>query len=258
MRGILVANLFQLSGKIAVVTGATRGIGRSMAFALADAGADIALLQRNPEQTDVKEEIEANTGRQCKIIACDLENPDQVKNAIPEVVALYGRIDILVNSAGIQRRSPSVEFTEQDWDDVINVNLKTVWTLCQQAGRYMVGQGSGKIINIASLLSFQGGITVPAYAAAKGAVAQLTKALSNEWAKENVNVNAIVPGYITTDMNTALINDPVRSKQILDRIPADRWGNPEDFKGTVVFLASEASAYIHGHLLAVDGGWLGR
>lgn len=187
-----------------------------------------------------------------------MDDLEQVKAAVPAVVSQFGQIDILVNNAGIQRRSPSVDFPESDWDDVIQVNLKTVWILCQSAGRFMIPGGSGKIINTASLLSFQGGITVPAYAAAKGGVAQLTKALSNEWAKHNVNVNAIVPGYIATDMNTALMDDPVRSKQILDRIPAGRWGNPEDFKGTVVFLASDASNYIHGHLLAVDGGWLGR
>ena len=253
----MVLELFKLDGKVAVVTGATRGIGRSIALSLAEAGADIALLQRSPEQTDVKEEIES-LGRKCLIVPCDLEDIDQVKAAIPNVVSHFGKIDILVNNAGIQRRSPSVDFSEQDWDDVINVNLKTVWLLCQQAGRYMVPNGKGKIINMASLLSYQGGLTVPAYAAAKGGVAQLTKALSNEWAKHNVNVNAIVPGYIATDMNTALINDGTRNRQILERIPSGRWGNPEDFKGTVVYLASDASNYVHGHLLAVDGGWLGR
>jgi len=253
----MVLELFKLDGKVAAVTGATRGIGRSIALSLAEAGADIALLQRSPEQTDVKEEIES-LGRKCLIIPCDLEDIDQVKAAIPNVVSHFGKIDILVNNAGIQRRSPSVDFSEQDWDDVINVNLKTVWLLCQQAGRYMVPNGKGKIINMASLLSYQGGLTVPAYAAAKGGVAQLTKALSNEWAKYNVNVNAIVPGYIATDMNTALINDGTRNRQILERIPSGRWGNPEDFKGTVVYLASDASNYVHGHLLAVDGGWLGR
>lgn len=251
-------NLFDLSGKVATITGATRGIGRSMALALAEAGADIALLQRNPEQTDVKEEIEATTGKRCVTIPCDLEKLDQVKSAVPKVIEYYGKIDIFVNCAGIQRRSQAIEFSEEDWDDVLQVNLKTVWILSQQAGRYMVENGSGKIINIASLNSFQGGITIPAYAAAKGAVSQLTKALANEWAKHNVNVNAIVPGYIATDMNKALIDDPVRSKQILNRIPADRWGTPNDFKGTVVFLASNASSYVHGHLLAVDGGWMGR
>ncbi|RIW28602.1 SDR family oxidoreductase [Bacillus salacetis] len=249
--------LFNLSGKVAAITGATRGIGKSMAIALAEAGADIALLQRDTERTDIKSEIEL-TGRKCIIIPCDLEKKEEVKEAIPNVVREYGQIDILVNNAGIQRRSPSVDFSETDWDDVLSINLKMVWLLCQEAGRYMVPEGQGKIINIASLLSYQGGFTVPAYAAAKGGVAQLTKALSNEWAKEGVNVNAIVPGYIATDMNTALIKDPVRSKQILDRIPADRWGSPDDFKGTVVYLASDASKYVHGHLLAVDGGWLGR
>ena len=250
-------NLFDLTGKVAAITGATRGIGRSMAIALAEAGADIALLQRNPEHTEVKEEIE-ELGRKCSIIPCDLEKEEEVKSAIPNVISTFGKIDILVNNAGIQRRSPSVDFPESDWDDVLNINLKVVWLLCQEAGRHMVAQGGGKIINTASLLSFQGGLTVPAYAAAKGGVAQLTKALSNEWAKEGVNVNAIVPGYIATDMNTALIDDPIRSKQILDRIPADRWGAPDDFKGTVVYLASRASNYVHGHLVAVDGGWLGR
>lgn len=249
--------LFRLKGKVAAITGATRGIGRSMALALADAGADIALLQRNPDQLDIKEEIEG-LGRSCVVIPCDLENEKQVKEAIPAVVAHFGKIDILVNNGGIIRRTPSTEFSEQDWDDVIHVNLKTVWLLSQQAGRYMVAQKKGKIINIASLLSFQGGITVPAYAAAKGGVAQLTKALANEWAEHHVNVNAIVPGYIATDMNEALRSDETRNRQILERIPAGRWGHPDDFKGTVIFLASEASNYVNGHLLAVDGGWLGR
>ncbi|GEN34731.1 SDR family oxidoreductase [Aneurinibacillus danicus] len=253
----MVLDLFNLNGKVAAVTGATRGIGRAIALALAEAGADIALLQRSPDQYEVKEEIE-KLGRKCEIIPCDLDNAAQVKEAVPGVVSRFGTIDILVNNAGIQRRSPSIDFAESDWDDVIQVNLKTVWLLCQQAGRYMVPRKQGKIINLASLLSYQGGITVPAYAAAKGGVAQLTKALSNEWAQHNVNVNAIVPGYIATDMNMALLNDSTRNSQILDRIPAGRWGNPEDFKGTVVFLASDASNYVHGHLLAVDGGWLGR
>jgi 2-dehydro-3-deoxy-D-gluconate 5-dehydrogenase len=223
-------HLFSLNGKVAAITGATRGIGRSMALALAEAGADIALLQ----------------------------DKAQLNEAIPQVISELGTIDILVNNGGIQRRSPAVDFSEADWDDVIQVNLKAVWILCQQAGRHMVEKGSGKIINMASLLSYQGGITVPTYASSKGAVAQLTKALSNEWAKHCVNVNAIVPGYIATDMNTALINDEIRSKQILDRIPAERWGDPADFNGAVVYLASDASNYVHGHLLAIDGGWLGR
>lgn len=250
-------NMFCLDGKVAAVTGATRGIGKQMAIALAEAGASIALLQRNTADETVQKEIEA-IGQKAIIVACDLEDQTQVKQAIPTVVEQLGSIDILVNNAGIQRRSPSLAFSEDDWDDVINVNLKAVWLLCQEAGKYMVPQKKGKIINMASLLSFQGGFTVPAYAAAKGGVAQLTKALANEWAKENVNVNAIVPGYIATDMNEALILDETRNKQILERIPAGRWGTAEDFSGTVVFLASDASNYIHGHLLAVDGGWLGR
>ncbi|WP_077618282.1 2-dehydro-3-deoxy-D-gluconate 5-dehydrogenase KduD [Bacillus sinesaloumensis] len=248
---------FSLEGNVAVVTGATRGIGQEMALALAEAGADIALLQRNMEQEETKKQIE-NLGRRCVIIACDLDNHEQVKQAIPSVVDHFGKIDILVNNAGIQRRSPAVDFSESDWDDVMNVNLKSVWLLAQQAGKYMVQQKSGKIINVASLNSFQGGINIPAYASAKGGVAQLTKALANEWAQHHVNVNAIVPGYIATDMNEALIQDETRSRQILERIPAGRWGKPEDFKGTVVYLASGASNYVHGHLLAVDGGWMGR
>jgi 2-deoxy-D-gluconate 3-dehydrogenase len=254
---IFVHALFDLSGKVAAITGATRGIGRAMAHALAAAGADIASLQRNPEQTALQQEIEA-LGRRCDIIPCDLEKLDQVKAAIPEVVSRFSKIDILVNNAGITRRTPAVDFSEMDWDDVIQVNLKTVWLLSQQAGRYMVPQKKGKIINIASLLSFQGGLTVPAYAAAKGAVGQLTKALSNEWAQHHVNVNAIAPGYIATEMNTKLIEDAVRNRQILERIPAGRWGAPDDMQGAVIFLASDASNYVNGHLLAVDGGWLGR
>ncbi|MBX9997693.1 MULTISPECIES: SDR family oxidoreductase [Priestia] len=253
----MTVDLFSLDGKVAAITGATRGIGRSMAIALAEAGSDIALLQRSKEFLGVKEEIE-RLGRKCFIVNCDLENAFEVSEAISSVAAYFGKLDILVNNAGIQRRSPAVDFAEEDWDAVMNVNLKTVWLLCQQAGRQMLKQGSGKIINMASLLSYQGGITVPAYAAAKGGVAQLTKALSNEWAAKGVNVNGIVPGYIATDMNEALINDETRSRQIIERIPAGRWGEADDFKGAVVFLASDASAYIHGHLLAVDGGWLGR
>ncbi|CDQ18398.1 2-deoxy-D-gluconate 3-dehydrogenase [Halobacillus karajensis] len=253
----MTQHLFRLDGKVAAVTGGTRGIGRAVAIGLAEAGADIALLQRNLSQVDVKEEIETK-GRVCHIIPCNLNEATQVKEAIPSVVEAFGHIDILVNAAGIQRRSDAVEFSEEDWDDVLNINLKTTWTLCQQAGRQMVSNKQGKIINFASLLSYQGGIRVPAYAASKGGVSQLTKALSNEWAKEGVNVNSVVPGYVATDMNTALINDEERNKQILDRIPAGDWGKPEDFVGAAVFLASDASNYVHGHQLAVDGGWLGR
>jgi 2-deoxy-D-gluconate 3-dehydrogenase len=249
--------LLSLKGKVAAITGGTRGIGRSIALGMAEAGADVALIQRSPEQENIKEQIE-QMGVKCAIISCDLGDSQQVKQAIPAVLEKFGKIDILVNNAGIQRRSPAVDFSEEDWDAVLQVNLKSVWLLSQQAGKYMVAQKSGKIINIASLVSYQGGILVPAYASAKGAVAQLTKALANEWSSQGVNVNAIVPGYIATDMNEALINDPVRSRQILERIPSGRWGKPDDFKGPAVFLASDAADYIHGHLLAVDGGWLGR
>ena len=253
----MVLDRFRLDGKVAAISGPTRGIGLAMALALAEAGADVALLQRIPGQNHVKKEIE-NLGGKCRIIPCDMEKINQVKGAIPAVVSQFGKIDILVNNAGIQRRSPAVDFSEKDWDDVIQVNLKATWLLCQEAGKLMVGQQAGKIINIASLLSFQGGINVPAYAASKGALAQLTKALANEWAKFGVNVNAIAPGYIETDLNTGIIENEIRYRQISERIPAERWGTPDDFKGSVVFLASEASNYIHGHVLAVDGGWLGR
>lgn len=250
-------NTFRLDGQVAVVTGATRGIGAAMAVALAEAGADLVLLQRSEADQQTRKQI-LDLGRQCMILPCDMSDAAQVKQAIPEMLTSHKRIDILVNNAGIQRRHPSVDFPEEDWDAVIEVNLKAVWLLAQQAGKRMVEQGRGKIINTASLLSFQGGFTVPAYAAAKGGVGQLTKALSNEWARYGVNVNAIAPGYVDTDMNSALIEDPVRSRQILDRIPAQRWGRPEDFKGAVVYLASSASDYVHGHLLTIDGGWMGR
>lgn len=250
-------DLFNLEGLVAVVTGPSRGLGHGMALALAEYGADIALVQRNEKDITAMQEIK-KLGRRCEIIRCDLGIINEVKSVIPKVCDLFGHVDVLVNNAGIQRRSPAVSFSESDWDDVINVNLKTVFLLCQKAGEAMISHGYGKIINIASMLSFQGGLTVPAYAAAKGGVAQLTKALSNEWAKKGVNVNAIAPGYMDTDMNEALMNDENRSRQILERIPAGRWGTPGDMKGAVVFLASHASDYVNGHILAVDGGWLGR
>jgi 2-dehydro-3-deoxy-D-gluconate 5-dehydrogenase len=252
----MMNHAFNLAGKVAVVTGGTRGIGQGIALGLAEAGADIVLLQRSTDTT-TQEKIKG-LGVRCEIVQCNLENLDEVKQAIPRAIEALGSVDILINNAGIQRRSPAVDFSEQDWDDVLTVNLKAVWFLCQQAGRHMLEKNNGKIINIASLVSFQGGVYVPAYASAKGAVGQLTKALANEWSSKGINVNAIVPGYIATEMNTALIDDPVRSRQILERIPTGRWGNPEDFKGPAVFLASDASNYVHGHLLAVDGGWLGR
>ncbi|MGN8646323.1 SDR family oxidoreductase [Gracilibacillus sp. HCP3S3_G5_1] len=247
---------FDLHDQVAVVTGATRGIGKAIAIGLAEVGANIALIQRSGNE-ETKQEIE-KLGVKCEIFNGDLGDLGRVRELIPEVKSVMGSVDILVNSAGIQRRYPAVEFPEEEWDEVIKVNLKSVWILCQEAGKIMTEQRKGKIINVASLVSFQGGILVPAYTAAKGAVGQLTKELANEWSSLGVNVNALVPGYFATDMNTALINDPERSKQILDRIPAGRWGEPDDMKGAAVFLASSASDYVHGHLLAVDGGWLGR
>ncbi|MCZ8515421.1 2-dehydro-3-deoxy-D-gluconate 5-dehydrogenase KduD [Paenibacillus filicis] len=248
---------FNLTGQTAVVTGAGRGLGQAMAVGLAEAGADVALLQRSSAGLETRERIQA-LGRRCEIVPCDLSDMQQVKGALNQVDALFGKIDILVNNGGIQRRAPAVDFSEQDWDDVLDVNLKSVFLLCQEAGRRMIRGGRGKIINIASLLSFQGGITVPAYAAAKGGVMQLTKALSNEWAGLGINVNAIAPGYMDTDMNTALKHNETRSRQIMERIPAERWGRAEDMVGAVIYLASPASDYVHGHVLAVDGGWLGR
>lgn len=250
-------HLFDLTGQVAVITGGTRGIGQAAALGLTKYGADIILLQRDISDQKTKKRIEALGGK-AKIIACDMGNQTHLKTVIPKIIEEYQRLDILVNSAGIQRRAPAIHFSEEDWDEVININLKALWLLSQAAGQYMVQQKRGKIINIASLLSFQGGITVPAYAAAKGGVSQLTKALANEWAQHNVNVNAIAPGYIATEMNTALLEDETRNRQILERIPAGRWGTPEDFAGTVVYLASKASTYVHGHTLVVDGGWLGR
>ena len=249
--------MFNLTGKVAVVTGTNRGIGQDIAIGLAEAGADIALIQRNANDLQTKHRIE-ELGKKAEVFQCDLANADEIRKVIPRIIQIFDKIDILVNNAGIQRRNPSELFTEQDWDDVLNVNLKSTFLLSQEVGRIMLLQGKGKIINIASLLSFQGGINVPAYAAAKGGVAQLTKALSNEWASKGINVNAIAPGYIATDMNEALIHNETRNRQILERIPAGRWGNAEDFKGSVIYLASGASDYVHGHVLVVDGGWMGR
>uniref|UniRef100_A0A060SYL7 ARAD1C02222p n=1 Tax=Blastobotrys adeninivorans TaxID=409370 RepID=A0A060SYL7_BLAAD len=257
------AKLFNLEGKTALVTGGTRGIGKGMVLGLAEAGADIILVQRSEANQDAKKEVEA-LGRKAYIVTADLSDRQQVKNVVKKSLELVPRIHILVNCAGIQRRRPAAQFTDEDWDDVIQVNLTTSWTLCRDVGAHMLEQEPdsngerGKIINIGSLLCFQGGITVPAYAAAKGGIGTLTKGLSNEWISKGITVNAIAPGYIATDMNEALIADPTRSRQILERIPAGRWGNGDDFKGPVVFLASPASKYVSGDILLVDGGWMGR
>jgi 2-deoxy-D-gluconate 3-dehydrogenase len=249
---------FDLSGRVALVTGASRGIGAGMARALARAGADVALHASRTEPTALAAAIASEQGVRTACVVADLERREETATLVPRTLERFGRLDVLVNNAGIIRRADAKDFRDEDWDAVLEVDLSSVFRLCRDAGRHMLDRGSGKIINIASVLSFQGGIRVPAYAAAKGAVAQLTKALANEWAGRGVNVNAIAPGYIRTDNTKALQEDAARSRQIQDRIPAGRWGEPEDLGGAVVFLASNASDYVHGHLLVVDGGWMGR
>ncbi|KAJ5204726.1 2-dehydro-3-deoxy-D-gluconate 5-dehydrogenase [Penicillium cinerascens] len=261
-----VSSLFSLSGRTALITGGTRGIGQAMAFALAEAGADIILVQRDESNTATKDEIESRIGRKVYIHVAELSDRKAVKNIVPSVTSQGLKPDILLNCAGIQRRHPSHQFPDEDWDEVIEVNLSSVFVLCREFGAYLLSRDEsefpsgrrGNIINVASLLTFQGGITVPAYAASKGGIGQLTKALSNEWVSKGINVNAIAPGYIDTDMNVALINDSNRNAGIMARIPAGRWGKPEDFKGVVVFLASGSSSYVSGELITVDGGWMGR
>lgn len=254
--------LFSLEGKLSVVTGATRGIGASIAIALASAGSDIVLLQRDTSNTKTAEEIK-ELGRNCTIVKCNLASREDLKEVVSQITKEHGLIDVLINCGGIQRRHPAENFPDSDWDEVLQVNLNSVFTLTRDVGKHMLesdrtGRGNGKIINIASLLSFQGGITVPAYCAAKHGVAGITKSFANEWSQKGVNVNAIAPGYIATDMNEALIANPTRARQILERIPAQRWGKPEDFMGAVIFLAGPGSNYVCGECVVVDGGWMGR
>ena len=257
----MMTHPFDLTGKVAIVTGANTGIGQAIALALAAAGADIAAVGRTPaEETTAK--VRA-LGRRAEIISADLSTIEPVQRIVDETLARLGGLDILVNNAGIIRRADSIDFTEADWDAVIDTNLKSVFFLCQAAGRHMIrshreGGGSGKIINIASMLTFQGGIRVPSYTASKSGIGGLTKLLANEWAAKGVNVNAIAPGYIATNNTAALQADESRNKSILDRIPAARWGDPSDLGGAAVFLASSAANYVQGHILAVDGGWLAR
>jgi 2-deoxy-D-gluconate 3-dehydrogenase len=254
----LIPDAFKLDGKVALVTGASAGLGAAIAVALAEAGASVA-CHGNTRSPDATCEEIRKLGRVAHPLTGDLSNPDTPRALIEEALARFNRVDILVNNAGTIRRAPAVEFSEEDWATVIEVNLSSVFRLSQLAGRHMIERGAGgKIINIASLLSFQGGINVPAYSAAKGGVAQLTKALANEWALKGINVNAIAPGYMRTDNTAALRQDETRNRQILERIPAGRWGDPTDLAGATVFLASGASDYIHGHVLVVDGGWMGR
>lgn len=251
-------DLFDLKGKKALVTGGSRGLGRAMAEALLEAGAEVIITGVSDRVLETAAEMQEN-GYPVSGLSFDLSKREEINKSFQKVMDKFdGQLDILVNNAGIQRRNKAEEFLEKDWDDVIEVNLSSVFILSQLAAKEMLKNGAGKIINIASLLSFFGGYTVPAYAASKGGVAQLTKALSNEWAAEGINVNAIAPGYMDTDMNTALVNDPERNKLIMSRIPAGRWGKPEDMKGIVIFLASNASDYLNGTVIPVDGGYLGR
>ena len=251
-----MSNIFDLGGKVAIVTGANIGIGQAIALSLAAAGADIAAVGRTPAEETV-EKVRA-LGRKAEIVSADLSSIEPVQRVVDETIEKLGGLDILINNAGIIRRADSVDFTEEDWDAVIDTNLKSTFFLAQAAGRHMLAQGSGKIVNIASLLSFQGGIRVPAYTASKHGVAGLTKALANEWAGKGINVNAVAPGYIATNNTTALREDPVRAAEILGRIPAGRWGDPADIAGAVAFLCTPASGYVTGAVLNVDGGWLAR
>ena len=254
----MILDSFKLAGKVALVTGAAQGLGQGMAIALAEAGADIASLDRTGCEGTC--ESVRSLGRRYHESVVDLREASvaDLKKVGERVISELGRIDILVNNAGTIRRAPALDFSETDWDDVLQINLKAAFFLSQAVGRVMMSQGGGKIINIASMLSFQGGIIVPSYTAAKSGLAGITRALANEWAKHNINVNAIAPGYMATDNTAALRADPNRSTSILERIPAGRWGTPDDLKGPVVFLASSASNYLNGAIIPVDGGWLAR
>jgi 2-deoxy-D-gluconate 3-dehydrogenase len=254
----MILDKFKLDGKVALVTGASSGLGRVIAIALAEAGADVACHARSQGKADETCLAITKIGRRAEAVTGDLAEKQTPTSLVEQTLQHFGRIDILINNAGMIRRAPAVECSEDDWSSVIEVNLSGIFRLSQAAGRRMIEQGSGKIINTASLLSFQGGVTVPAYTASKSGVAGLTKALANEWAKFNVNVNAIAPGYMETANTAPLRADETRNRQILERIPAGRWGSPEDLAGAAVYLSSEASQYMHGHILVVDGGWMAR
>ena len=253
----MIQEAFRLEGKVAIVTGCDTGLGQGMAVALAEAGCDVVGVNRKiPHET--AEKINA-LGRRFMAIQADLSQQDALTSIVTQTVSAFGRVDILVNNAGTIRRQDALDFSEKDWDDVMNLNLKSVFFLSQAVARQFLAQGNGgKIINIASMLSFQGGIRVPSYTASKSGVLGITRLLANEWAAKGINVNAIAPGYMATNNTQQLRADSERNQEIIDRIPAGRWGKPDDLKGPVVFLASSASDYIHGYTLAVDGGWLAR
>ncbi len=251
-----MSGTFSLQGKVALVTGAARGLGAAYAVGLAEAGAEVAVHDRSPVDETCRR-IRA-LGRRATALQGDISDRALPDRLVRQTIEGLGGLDVVVNNAGIIRRAPAAETSDEDWSAVIDVNLNGVFRVCRAAGRHMLAQGRGKIVNVASLLAFQGGILVPAYAAAKGAVAQLTKALANEWAGRGVNVNAVAPGYIRTENTAPLQADPTRSRQIVERIPAGRWGEPSDVVGAIVFLSSPASDYVSGHVLVVDGGWMGR
>lgn len=249
-----LADLFSLEGKTAIITGASRGLGRAIAIALNGAGANVALIGRNSEELLVTQDLLASKEKSI-IVTCDVTSRHEMTLAFEKIDVQLGGVDILVNNAGIIRRNPALEYTEEDWDTVIETNLSSVFMWSQEAGKRMKANGGGKIINLASILSFSGGLNVVAYAAAKGGIAQITKALANEWATYHINVNAIAPGYFVTDATSALRANDERSAYILSRIPTGRYGDPDELAGTAIFLASKASDYVNGHILAVDGGW---
>jgi 2-dehydro-3-deoxy-D-gluconate 5-dehydrogenase len=254
----MILDLFRLDGRVALVTGAGQGLGQAMAIGLAEAGTDIVALDRR--DSDQTGQAVTALGRRFKSITCDLLRASitDLQQVVAQIVNELGRLDILVNNAGIIRRAPALDFSETDWDEVLQINLKVVFFLSQAAARAMLSNGGGKIINVASMLSYQGGIIVPSYTASKSAVAGVTRALANEWSRHGINVNAIAPGYMATDNTAPLRADPDRSAAILDRVPAGRWGTPDDLKGVAVFLASPAASYLHGAIVPVDGGWLAR
>ncbi len=251
-----IATMFDLSGTTALVTGASRGLGAAACEALASAGADIVLIGREAETLAERERALAGYNIATLSIPCDMGDPAQIENAVRGALERFGAVDILVNNAGIIRRSPALDYPLDDWRQVVDVDLTGAFLMAQLVGRGMVERGRGKIINIASLLSFSGGLNVVAYTAAKSGLAGMTRALANEWGRHGVNVNAIAPGYFKTEATEALRNDPVRYNALLARIPAGRWGEPEDLKGTILYLASRASDYVNGHIVAVDGGWM--